>query len=424
MNEYDYIITANDTYAHAVSDRATLPIIDGIAGDVLQKAINNLCPPGSEKYKGGGQILLLGSFNMWGKALTINNWNKNLDDPGGTITIDGNGCTVLLFNGLAVGQHAITISNGLNVRIRDMAIIQNQPTAGSAIRVEQSPAQPIAARKGIFHDLDVFSASTTDYAFYAENFFEFDMQRVKVRCPANGMGSLMLYNNSTTTCFGNSKFQNMTLLAPDRNDGAALKIGAINNAFPMNLNSFDTINIGTNRYAPGQTHGIGIWIEGGANTVFNHIDVEYMPTSLHLPAARRVEFLSGYIHPDGKNAQGIYCGAGTNGCKFNLEVACDDVSTVIAEDTGSYKEPNCYNLSLSGAADPSKITVPAGACNTVTLRLNGSDIQRNRLPHLTITGNLQLPAGNNNPVEGNMWIESGKLYVMIGGVKKIVSLKW
>jgi hypothetical protein len=416
----NYTIVGNGTQASAFRNGMGLPEIEGNAGTVIQRVIDTLCPNNSPEYEGGGIITLIGSFNMWASPLVIKNWMLNNQRPTTTLIIEGVGNTLLLFNGLPDGAHAITIKNGANVDFRNLDIVFPQSTGGSAIRIEKGDTD-IASWKGVFHDLVIKGASETDYTFYAENFFNFDMQRVIIECVSNGIGSMLLYNNSTTTNFGNSKFQNLSLLAPDRNDGAALKISSIDVAHPMNLNSFDVLNIGTNFYGPGQPAGRGIWLNGGSYSTFNHIDVEYMPNSLYFEAARKVTILSGYIHPDGSNGVGIYCSNQTNGCQFNLEVDADDVNTVIVSDSGMDKEPNSFNLSLSGAANQSKINIENMQDCAISVRKNGCCDQTNQFATL-LSKRLKIPVGNSNPENNDIWIDGDAIKIKIGETIKTISL--
>lgn len=414
-----YIIFGNGTEATSFNSTPKEVQSTGNAGEIIQAAIDSLCKATS-KYEGGGKIILIGSFNLWAKPLTIRNWSVD-KESGTTLMIEGAGNTVLLFNGLKPGEHAITITEGARVDFRTLEIDYPQSDGGSVIRVDKGSGT-IGAWKGVFQDLAVRGASTTDYVFYAENFFNFDFQRVSIKCDPGGKGSLWLHNNSDTTCFGNSKFQNLDLLAPDRSDGAALKISATNMVKPMNLNSFDVLNIGTNYYAPGQKSGIGILLDGAAATTFQHVDIEYIPRSIHIENGKRVIFQSGYIHPDGSNGVGIYCGKGANGCQFNLEVDADSPYATVVKDIDTYKEPNNYDLSLSGSAQRSKILIEQKKYSVVHVRSNGSSEQTNSFATLSAS-KLKLPVGNLSPQDGDVWIDGGLLKVRVGGITKTIVVK-
>jgi hypothetical protein len=420
INTMNYTIVGNGTQASAFRNGMGLPELDGNSGTVIQKVIDLLCPPNCEDYEAGGVITLIGFFNMWASPLVIRNWAKNNGRSKSTLCFQGAGNTTLLFNGLPSGTHAINIIDGACVDFRNMEIVYVQADGGSAIRVNKDKAE-VGSWKGIFHDMMIRGASTTNYTFYAENFFNFDFQRVVVECNADSAGSMWLYNNSTNTNYGNSKFQNLSLLAPNRNDGAALKISSVDVSHPMNLNSFDVLNIGTNFYGPGQAMGRGIWLNGAAYTTFNHIDVEYMPTSLYLEAARRITFLSGYIHPDGLKGLGIYCSNQTNACQFNLEIDSDCVDSVMVNDLGSFKEPNNYDISLSGCSQESKIIIEQKSNSLVTTRANGSGRQSSFFSMLSAK-RFNVPSGNDNPQNNDLWVENNELKIKLNGVIKTLKM--
>lgn len=350
-----------------------------ISGDtytVIQQAIDNLTPTGSQPHEGGGTIILSGLLNVSSGELVVNGWTGS-QTTHTDLKIIGDGTAVISQNGS--NKNIFKIQNKAKIELSNISMFVGADSL-SAISFEKDVNQ-MSCEKATLKTIKVLSASTLAPAVNMVNFFGVQVDGLDIRNTA--YTGLRLHNDSIDTNFGNSLFNNIAVLAPDNDIYSAIEISSSNSKI-MNLNQFNVVNIGTPIYSPGQLQGVGIRINGGSFNTFTHIDIEYCPKSIVVEDGRSNYFLSGYIHPDGGTGHGIFCGANANSNKFEFLMEVDSNGTILIEDQCVNNVPNNYDITMSGFPDMNQIFITQRENTKLILRQNGFEKQTVELPETSV----------------------------------------
>ena len=357
---------------------------------VLQSCVNALTPQGPPDAGNGGTIVIgRGTFNTTNE-LTIQGFEtfgSGAVDPKAQVRVLGSGGSTYI-NQTGVGKNIFVIKNRASVVIQDMFLAVSSQSA-SAIWFKANDVHEYSSVRSTVNNIRINSASTTQPAFRAENFFYMKVPKMDIY--QTSYTNMVLENKSATTNFGNSEFGALTLIAPNNNLYSALLITSDNN-HPMNLNKFDALYIGGEYY--GQPQGRGVVFKGSAFNTIAFADIEYMPFPIEFGSniisygSTSNVFLSGYLYPS-TGGTAITSTVESNGNVIeNMHIEGDDAGIGIITDLQQYRPANAYrNLYLSGTLNPAtKIAITTPSQTEVSWTQNGTEITRtSRVENLSAT---------------------------------------